>query len=132
MKRILFLGAAPTQIPPIRYALSQGHYVITCDYLPDNPGHRFAHEWHDVSTTDKEAVLTLARRLKIDGIVAYASDPAAPTAAYVGNALGLPSNPYEAVLTLARKDLFRAFLKKHGFNVPCSKSFRIASQQKYG
>lgn len=123
MKRILFLGAAPTQIPPIRYALSQGHYVITCDYLPDNPGHRFAHEWHDVSTTDKEAVLTLARRLKIDGIVAYASDPAAPTAAYVGNALGLPSNPYEAVLTLARKDLFRAFLKKHGFNVPCSKSF---------
>lgn len=123
MKRILFLGAAPTQIPPIRYALSQGHYVITCDYLPDNPGHRFAHEWHDVSTTDKEAVLTLARRLKIDGIVAYASDAAAPTAAYVGNALDLPSNPYEAVLTLARKDLFRAFLKKHGFNVPCSESF---------
>lgn len=123
MKRILFLGAAPTQIPPIRYALSQGHYVITCDYLPDNPGHQFSHEWHDVSTTDKEAVLELAKRLKIDGIVAYASDPAAPTAAYVGNALGLPSNPYEAVLTLARKDLFRAFLKKNGFNVPRSESF---------
>ena len=123
MKRILFLGAAPTQIPPIRYALEQGHYVITCDYLADNPGHKLAHEWHNVSTTDKEAVLALAKKLKIDGIVAYASDPAAPTAAYVGNALGLPSNPYDSVLTLARKDLFRTFLKDHNFNVPRSQSF---------
>ena len=121
--RILFLGAAPTQLPPIKYALSQGHYVITCDYLPENPGHKLAHEWHNVSTTDKDAVLALAKRVKIDGIVAYASDPAAPTAAYVGNAMDLPSNPYDAVLTLARKDLFRTFLKRHQFNVPHSDSF---------
>lgn len=128
IKRILFLGAAPTQIPPIKYAISQGHYVITCDYLPDNPGHKLANEWHNVSTTDKDAVLELAKNLNIDGIVAYASDPAAPTAAYVGNALGLPSNPYEAVLILARKDLFRAFLKQHGFNVPRSESFSDRDQ----
>jgi biotin carboxylase len=132
MKRILFLGAAQIQIPPIRYALSQGHYVITCDYLPDNPGHKLANEWHNISTTDKDAVLELARKLSIDGIVAYASDPAAPTAAYVGNALGLPSNPYEAVLTLARKDLFRAFLKEHGFNVPRSESFSAREPARTG
>jgi biotin carboxylase len=123
-KKILFLGAAPTQIPPLRYAREQGHYVITCDYLPDNPGHKLADEWHNVSTTDKEAVLALALRLKIDAIVAYASDPAAPTAAYVAEKMGLPGNPYQSVLTLARKDLFRAFLKEHGFNVPRSRSFR--------
>jgi biotin carboxylase len=123
MKRLLFLGAAPTQIPPLRYAREQGHYVITCDYLPQNPGHKFAHESHNVSTTDKDAVLSLAQKLKIDGIVAYASDPAAPTAAYVAEKMGLPGNPYESVLILARKDLFRAFLKTHGFNVPRSKAF---------
>lgn len=110
-------------MPPLRYAREQGHYVITCDYLPDNPGHKFADEWHNVSTTDKDAVLTLAQQVKIDGIVAYASDPAAPTAAYVAEQMGLPGNPYQSVLTLARKDLFRAFLKKHGFNVPRSQSF---------
>ena len=77
-KRILFLGAAPSQIPPIEYAKSQGHYVITCDYLPENPGHKLADESHNVSTTDIEGVLALAEKLKIDGIVAYASDPAAP------------------------------------------------------
>ena len=123
MKRILFLGGAAMQTPPIRYARKQGHHVITCDYLPDNPGHRLAHEYHNVSTTDMEAVLALSRKLKIDGVVAYASDPAAPTAAFVGNALGLPSNPFESVQILTRKDLFRKFLGEHGFNVPKSAGF---------
>lgn len=123
MKRILFLGGAPTQIPPLKYAREQGHYVITCDYLPENPGHKYADEYHNVSTTDKDAVLKLAEKLNIDGIVAYASDPAAPTAAYVAEKLGLPGNPYESVEILARKDLFRAFLEEHGFNTPRSQSF---------
>ena len=35
----------------------------------------------------------------------------------------LPGNPYDSVLILARKDLFRAFLKDNGFNVPKSESF---------
>lgn len=123
LKKILFLGAAPTQIPPLHYARAQGHYIITCDYLPNNPGHKLANECYNISTTDKDAVLALAQKINIDGIVAYASDPAAPTAAYVAEKMGLPGNPYQSVLTLARKDLFRAFLKKHGFNVPRSESF---------
>ena len=48
---------------------------------------------------------------KIDGIVAYASDPAAPTAAYVAEKLNLYTNPYESVKTLCNKDEFRSFLK---------------------
>jgi len=129
-KCILFLGGAASQIPSIKYAKEQGHYVITCDYLPENPGHRYADEYYNVSTTDKEAVLVLARELNIDGIVAYASDPAAPTQAYVGNELGLPSNPYESVLILTRKDLFRDFLKKNDFYVPKSASFYSFSKAK--
>lgn len=122
-KKILFLGASQFQIAPIKYAKDQGHYVITCDYLPDNPGHKYADEYHNISTTDKEAVLDLSEKLQIDGIVAYASDPAAPTQAYVGNKLGLPSNPYESVLILTRKDLFRDFLLKHNFLVPKSMAY---------
>lgn len=123
MKKVLFLGAAAPQIPPIQYAIDQGYYVITCDYLPSNPGHLLAHESHDVSTTDMEAVLELSRRLDINGIVAYASDPAAPTAAYVAEKLGLPGNPFSSVEVLARKDKFRDFLVTHGFNSPRSRSF---------
>lgn len=117
-KRMLFLGGIMQQVPAIVQAKELGYYVITCDYLPENPGHRYSDEYHNVSTTDLEGVLALAQKLKIDGIVAYASDPAAPTAAYVAERLGLPGNPYESVKLLTEKDLFRDFLRKHDFNSP--------------
>lgn len=124
MKRVLMLGGSIYQTYAIKEAVKMGHYVITCDYLPDNPGHRFAHEYHNVSTTDKEAVLELARKLNVDGVVAYASDPAAPTAAYVCEKLGLPTSPYQSVEILSKKHLFRQYLTEHGFNVPKAKSYR--------
>ncbi len=123
MKKVLLLGGSHFQVPSVRTAKKLGYYTITCDYLPDNPGHKFADEYHNVSTTDKEAVLALAEKLQIDGIVCYASDPAAPTAAYVAEKLGLPSSPYESVEILSNKDKFRAFLTENGFCVPKAKGY---------
>lgn len=123
MKKVLMLGGSLYQTFAIKEAVRLGYYVITCDYLPNNPGHKFAHESYNVSTTDKEAVLDLARKLHVDGVVAYASDPAAPTAAYVCEELGLPTSPYKSVEVLSKKDLFRAYLAEHGFNVPKAKGY---------
>ncbi len=119
MRKLLVLGGTAFQMPAIVHALRLGHKVVTCDYAPDNPGHRFAHEYHNVSTTDRKAVLALARAQSIDGILAYASDPAASTAAFVSDALGLPgaASP-DAIETLSNKALFRAFLNRHGFKTP--------------
>lgn len=118
MKKILLLGGSKQQIPAIDCAKKRGYYTILCDYLPDNPGQDYADKFYLESTTDKEAILKIAQKEKIDGIVAYASDPAAPTAAYVAEKLGLPTNPYKSVKILANKDLFRKFLKNNGFNCP--------------
>lgn len=126
MKRLLILGGTFFQVPAIEYAKSQGYYVITCDYLPSNPGHRLADEYHNVSTTDKEAVLALARELEIDGILCFASDPAAPTAAYVSERLGLPGNGYEAVCQFGEKHLWRKFLAENGFCTPKARSYTSA------
>jgi len=123
MKKVLMLGGSLYQTYAIKEAVKMGYYVITCDYLPSNPGHQYAHEYHNVSTTDKEAVLELAKRLNVDGIVAYASDPAAPTAAYVCEKLGLPTSPYKSVEILSKKHLFRKYLAEQGFNVPYAKSY---------
>ena len=123
MKKLLMLGGSFFQIPAIKAAVRMGYHVVTCDYAPNNPGHQYAHEYYNVSTTDKDAVLNLARRIKADGVVCYASDPAAATAAYVCEKMGFPTNPYESVEILSKKDLFRTFLKTHGFNVPQAKSF---------
>lgn len=123
MKKIMMLGGNYFQTTAIKVAKELGHYVISVDYLPDNPGHKFSDEYHNVSTVDKESVLKLAQELKIDGIISYASDVSAPTAAYVAEKMGLPTNPYESVMILTHKDLFRPFLQKHGFNCPKSKGF---------
>ncbi len=122
-KKVLFLGGAYAQIPILEEARSRGYYIITCDYLPENPGHKLADEYYNVSTTNKEAVLELARKVKPDLIFAYASDPAAPVASYVSEQLGLPGNKYESVRILSEKDLFRDFLTRNGFNAPVTRSF---------
>lgn len=123
MKKILMLGGSLYQTFAIKEAVKMGHHVITCDYLPENPGHKYAHEYYNVSTTDKDAVLELAKRLEVDGVVAYASDPAAPVAAYVSEKLGLPTSPYKSVEILSNKDLFRQYLQEHGFNSPLAMGF---------
>ena len=89
----------------------------------DNPGQYVADKFFLVSTTNKEAVLKVASDECVDAILAYASDPAAPTAAYVAEKLNLPTNPYESVMTLCNKDLFRNFLKENGFNTPVARGY---------
>ena len=117
------LGGSHFQVPAIKYAREAGYYVITADYLPYNPGHKYAHEYYNISTVNKDEVLKIAQKLNIDGIISYASDPGAPIAAYVAEKLSLPGNPYESVMILQRKDLFRKLLKENGFLVPESLSF---------
>lgn len=118
MKKLLLLGGSAQQVVAIETAKRLGCYTVLCDYLPDNPGQYAADKFYLVSTTDKQAVLEVAEREQVDGVLAYASDPAAPTAAYVAEKLGLPGNPYESVDILCNKDKFRAFLAQNGFHTP--------------
>lgn len=118
MKKLLILGAMEMHIPLIERAKELGFYTITCDYIPEAPGHKIADEYHYDSTTDLNAVLQLAEKLQIDAIMTYNSDPAAPTAAYVAEKLHLPGNPYTAVKIMSEKDLFRGFLREKGLNHP--------------
>lgn len=129
MKRLLFLGGADIQISAINKAKDLGYYVITCDYLPDNPGHKISHEYHNVSTTDKEKVLELAIHLKIDGITAYGSDPAALTAAFVSEKLGIPGNPFHSIEILANKVNFRNL--QHKLEIPAPQIRSITSENDF-
>ena len=73
-KKVLLLGGSYFQIPSIETTRRLGHYAITCDYRPDNPGHALADEYHNISTTDREGVLKLAQKLRFDAIACDGSD----------------------------------------------------------
>lgn len=124
-RKLLLLGGSAAQVIAIKTAKELGYYTILCDYLPDNPGQYIADSFYQVSTTDKEAVLSVAKKENIDGIVAYSSDPAAPTAAFVSKALNLPGMDYDVVRHFCEKHLFREFLVQNGFNVPKSVEVKI-------
>lgn len=123
-KKIMLLGGIHYLLPVIKAAHEQGYYVITADYLPDNIAHKYSDEFVNVSIVDKEAVLKVAQKRQIDGIISFGVDPGVETAAYVQEQMGLPSmGPYSSVHILQNKDLFRDFLKKHGFNVPEARGY---------
>ena len=127
-KKILLLGGSAQQVVAIDTAKRLGYRTVLCDYLPDNPGQYHADTFYQLSTTDKKAILEVAQKERIDGIVAYASDPAAPTAAYVAEVMGLAGNPAEFVETLCNKDRFRRFLDENGFNAPCSGGYSSVAE----
>ena len=124
MKKLLLLGGSRYLLPVIRAAKNLGCHVITCDYLPDNIAHKYSDEYINVSIIEKDAVLAIAQKIKIDGIMSFACDPGVTTAAYVAEKMGLPSvGSFESVSILQNKGRFRQFLTENGFNVPVAKSY---------
>ena len=120
----MLLGGIHYLLPVIKAAHEQGYYVITADYLPDNIAHKYSDEFVNVSIVDKEAVLAEAQKRQIDGIISFGVDPGVEAAAYVQEQMHLPSmGPYESVRILQNKDLFRAFLRDNGFNVPEARGY---------
>ena len=114
-KKLMLLGGLRYLLPVIEEAHKLGAYVITVDYLPDNIAHKYSDEYHNVSILDREAVLELARKLEIDGIMSFAVDPGVTTAAYVAEEMNLPfQGSYESISILQNKGRFRRFLTDNG------------------
>lgn len=130
MKKILFMGGNILQAAAARRAKELGYRTICVDMVPNCPGADCADEFFNISTTDIPAVLALAREKQIDGVLSYASDVSAYTAAVVCEDLGLPTNPAESVKILTNKDLFRAFLRDNGYITPEFQVFEDKAEAK--
>ena len=116
--KILILGGGFQQLPAIRKAHELGLTVLLVDYLPNAPGRREADQSFLVRTRDRDKILELARKENVDGILAFASDPAEETAAYVAEKIGLPGGMYAAAGILGNKRKFREFLAMHRIPAP--------------
>jgi biotin carboxylase len=121
---LMFLGGGIHQAPAIKKAKELGIRTVLCDYNSNCPGRQEADVFYHASTNDFSALLQIGALEKIDGVLAYTADSAALTVAKLAERLQLPGFPSKAVETLIHKDLLRSFLKKHGFAVPYSRSFK--------
>lgn len=129
MRKILLLGGSAQQVVAIKKAKELGYYTVLCDFLPDNPGQYYADKYYCISTTDVEAVYRVALEESVEGVLAYASDPAALPAAMVSERLNLNTNPVESVRILGLKHHWRKFLSENNF--ACPKHCQVKSDIHY-
>ncbi len=100
-------------MPLIRASLEERYQTVVCDWDPEAPGVALADCYYRVSTRDREGLLEVARKEKIDGIVAN-SEYAMRDVAYIAEQMGLVGNPESAVDVLSSKSGFRGLQQREG------------------
>lgn len=126
-KTLLVLAASLYQVAAIETARRMGYRVVTTDNVPTNPGHVLADKSYNVDTTNVDAVLELAKRENISGIISPGTDVAVVTAAIVAKQLQLPGPPPEAARILTDKFAFRQFLSNS--DMPCPRVHEIGGDK---
>lgn len=118
-KKILIAGGGYADIPMILSAKKLGLKVYTTGNRPEEMGHKYSDEYIPADFSDRQAILDICRKLKVDGVCPCCNDFSALSAAYAAEQLGLPGHDSPAVLeTLMHKDKFRYFCREHGLPTP--------------
>lgn len=112
MKKIIILGASIYQVPLIRAAKRMGLYTIVASIPGEYPGFALADKAYYINTTDKEAILAMAKQEQIDGICTTGTDVAVSTIGYVCEHMGLTGlSEAAAVRATDKAQMKQAFAK---------------------
>jgi len=117
-RTILFLGAGRHQRRAIRRVGELGARVVAVDRSASAPGFEDADEGEAVDFTDVDAVVEVARRHGVDGVMTMASDRAVPIVAAVAETLGLPGIGSETAHLMTNKVAMRRRLAESGVAQP--------------
>lgn len=118
MKKLAIIGASYLQEPLVRKAKEMGLYSICFAWKDGATCANICDKFYDISIVEKEEILKVCKREKIDGVCTIASDVAAPTVAYIANALGLTGNNYDAAVRANNKYLMRNAFVRAGIDCP--------------
>ena len=120
-KRILQLGAGPMLARTIRILQEAGHEVYTADKNPNAPGFAIADGYAPIDIVDAEAVLSYARKIKADLVLAVI-EAGLLEAAQACETLGLPSISPNIALNCLDKGRMRQCWERASLPQP---AFRI-------
>lgn len=124
-KKLAIIGASYLQMPLVKKAKEMG-LVVHCFAWEKGAVCKYeADFFYPISIVEKDEILKICMKQKIDGICTIASDVAAPTVAYVAEQMGLVGNSYESAVKASNKFLMRnAFMK---VNLPCPQYEMVTS-----
>ena len=118
MKTVLFVGAGRHQRRAIAQARALGLRVVAVDRNPDAPGLEEADVAEVVDFSDVDAVIEVARRHAVDGVLTISADRAVPVVAAVAEALDLPGIGTETAYVMTQKIAMRRVLADAGVPQP--------------
>lgn len=118
LKKVLLLGAVYPFCDLYDDIRSLGYEAVVCDYFPDAPCKSKADISYDVSTTDVPALIEIAKKHEVAGIVTAFSDRNLMPGYEVAKALGLPTlyTP-ETIKLVTDKLRMKEQLFKNGFPI---------------
>jgi biotin carboxylase len=118
VKTVLFVGAGRHQKRAIEQARARGLRVAAVDRNADAPGLAVADVAEVVDFMEVDAVVDVARRIGVDGVLTVSADRAVPVVAAVSEALGLPTIGIETAHRLTHKLAMRRALAEAGLPQP--------------
>ena len=117
-KKIAILGASYLQKPIIEKAIALNIEVHCFAWEEGAVCKDFVDYFYPISVLDKEAILQVCKKVKIDGIVSIASDIVVPVWAYVASEMNLVSNSLDVATVCSNKFLMRNKLLSNAINSP--------------
>jgi biotin carboxylase len=117
-KTVLFVGAGRHQRRAIQRAKELGVRVVAVDRNPDAAGLGEADAAETVDFQDLDAVIGVARRHGVDGVLTISADRAVPVVAAVAEALGLPGIGTDTAHVMTNKIAMRRQLAEEGVPQP--------------
>lgn len=128
-KRLLISGGILLACDIVEKSKEMGVYTIVADYLEDSPAKKIADESFLVSTTDIDAMVDLAEKIKADGVFTNYIDSNLPNVQKVCERLNLPFCATEDQLEIiGNKKRSKYLCIKHG--IPVSKEYKLTTEFK--
>jgi biotin carboxylase len=117
-KTLLVLSGSNGASDIVEYANANGAKTVATDYLKESPAKLLADYSHDVSTTDINGIIDLARKYSVDGITTGTSEASMFTILQVAKILNLPFYATDTQLErINNKRKFKEILVSHGVPV---------------
>lgn len=126
-KRFLELGTNVASVDIVKYAKSEGAYVIVTDYLPPEKSEakRYADESYMISTLDIDKLVAFVKEQRIDGIFCGVSEANLKSVQAITEMTGLPCYFSKEQWELSEnKAAFKTLCSK--YNVPIAKQFHLS------
>ena len=124
MKRLAIIGAGEFQVPLVKRCKERGIETHVFAWEEGAVAKEFASKFYPISILDKDGILEICTKLKINGVCSIASELAMLTVNTIASKMNLVASSIESAnLTLNKRSMKDVFIKNFKFTMRNSLSY---------